>query len=65
MPKKSRQKLKDLELSRWNKNEIKSIFIFEGLSLKEIKEIFFGRWESDFNDNENEVENEIDHIGTI
>ena len=50
MPKKSRQKFKYGEKEKNFEDEIKSIFItFEGLSLKQIKKHFFGRWESGFN----------------
>ena len=49
MPKKSRQKVKYLENEKSIWDEKKAFFIiFEGLSLKQIKN-FFGGWESEFN----------------
>ena len=49
MPKKSRQKFKYLENGKSFQDEIKAfLIIFQGLSLKQIKKGFFGRWESDF-----------------
>ena len=45
MPKKSRQNFNYLV----NEKSLKAFFIiFEGLSLKQIKNFFFGRWEPDF-----------------
>ena len=44
MSKMSRQNFKYLENEKNLKDEIKSIFIiFKGLSLKQIKQVFFGR----------------------
>ena len=49
MPKKSRQKYKNLENDRGFKMKQKVFFIiFEGLLLKQIIKSFFGRWDSDF-----------------
>ena len=49
MPKKSRQKFKYLENEKSFQDEIKAfLIIFKGLSLKQIKQIFFGKLESDF-----------------
>ena len=46
MIKKSRQKFKYLEISRWNKKQFSSL---KGLSLKQKKIFSSERWESDFN----------------
>ena len=49
MTKRSGQKFKYLEDEKTFKDEIKCIFHdFKGLSLKQIKQIFFERWETDF-----------------
>ena len=50
MTKMSKEKFKYLENETSFYDEIKIIFHhFKGLSLKQIKRNFFGRWETDFN----------------